>query len=294
VGDPAAPPDERPSLLTCELAAERLGSSLVGLPLIDHLVGLRFLEAAGEGELRVSLGAAPTPLGLVAPAEQSRTAQPAICLSGAIAGSLLRILPDGSADWLDLAGEKAPYVPNLGDLPVGRIAAGDARWTDLEDVDPNVVEMALAERKVLVCGALAGICDRALTLAVDYAKERQLFGAPIGSFQSLAHGLAAAKLQADGSQLLAREAAWARDNEPGRFIELSRMAYGYASAAGDYVTRTAVHVFGGYGLTREYPAQDYYRMARALTLFNGDRRFDVRNVGYAAIDRAAARQPVGA
>jgi hypothetical protein len=285
VADPSAAPEERPTLLTCELAAERMGYWLVGVPMIDHLVALRYLETIGEDEARKAAGEAAGLFGLMVPAEQSRDAQPSICLSGAVAGSILRILPDGSACLLDFEGKgAAPYVPNLGDLPVGRVAMDDSRWRALADAGPEMTALALAERKILISGAIAGLCERALALAVDYANERELFGAPIGSFQSLAHGLAAAKVQTDGTQLLSREAAWARDNDLDRFFDLSRMAYAYASAAGDYVTRTAVHIFGGYGLTKEYPAQGYYRMARALTLFVGDRRFDLQKIGLGLID----------
>ena len=56
VSEPGTPADERLSLLTCELAAERLGRTLVGLPMIDHLVGLRLLEEASvAGDLAADI-----------------------------------------------------------------------------------------------------------------------------------------------------------------------------------------------------------------------------------------------
>lgn len=287
VSDADTPEEDRATLLICELAAERFGSALVGLPLIDHVVAIRLLDAIGDdaAAFRRDVATSAAPVALLIPAEQSRDAQPPLSPTGAIARWIVRALPDGTIDCLDiLDGEKCGFVPNLSDLPVGRAAMNDPRWRALTEDRAEAVAMAVAERKVLVSGAIAGLCERALGLAVDYANERELFGAPIGSFQSLAHGLAAAKVRADGTQLLAREAAWARDNAPERFEMLSRMAYAHAAAAGDEVTRAAVHIFGGYGLTREYPAQAYYRMARALCLFTGDRRIDLQRIGRELVD----------
>ncbi|MDB5470553.1 MAG: uncharacterized protein JWR84_2113 [Caulobacter sp.] len=294
VTSPDTPADERLNLLTYGLAAERIGRTLVGLPMIDHIVALRFLEAIGPdgAEARAAVGRSGAPLALLIPATQSRDAQPPLSMSGAVAGSVLRILPNGAVDFLQ--GEPMAFVENLGDLPVGRAANDDPDWRTLAEVSPDLVETAVAERKVLIAAVIAGICDRSLELAVEYGNTRELFGVPIGSFQSLAHGLASGKVMTDGTQLLAREAAWAADDEPARFLHLSWMAYAYAAAAGEQVTRAAVHIFGGYGLTREYPAQAYYRMARALCLFVGDRRFDLQKIGRDVIDDTQSRSLVGA
>jgi hypothetical protein len=282
VGDPDAAPEDSPTLVTMALVAEKLGESLIGLPLIDHLLALRVLQAVG-GEaavrLRDSAASRDGVIALALPADQARSAQPALVPSGAIADWVLSLTPDGTIGLIQLDPDARPaYVPNLADLPVARIegrAAADTLASDRADLAAH----AALERKTLYAAALAGMCRKAITLGAEYAATRELFGAPIGAFQALAHSLSTAKLHADGAELLAREAAWTLDGKPDEFERRARMAYAFASAAGDIATRAAVHVFGGYGVTRDYPAQNYFRNARALSLIAGDRRLDLRVLG---------------
>lgn len=280
----AEPGEEAPALLTYALVAEKLGEALVGLPLIDHLVAVRLLDALG-GEQAQELRRRDGVLGLLIPAEQTRQSQPPLSLGGAIADQVLRLGNNGS---IELLSGPAPLIPNLGELPVGRI---DDEAATLGSGRADLVRTATLERKVLYSAALAGMSRKAIALAVDYANERELFGAPIGAFQALAHSLSTAKVHADGAELLAREAAWSRDAEPEHFERHARMTYAFAASAGDIATRTAVHVFGGYGVTREYPAQAYFRTARSLTLLAGDRRLDLRAVGQELLKTAAEAAP---
>lgn len=287
VWEGAAGDEDAPNFLSLELAAEQLGEALVGLPLIDHLVGLRTLEQLGASREWDAVVGSGLPVALLTPAIQASTAQPPLSLSGAVAGHVLRIIPEGAIDIrAQDPADRPNYVPNVGELPVGRMEQGDG-WTRLADGRPDIAGSAAAERKTLVSGALAGMARRAIALGVDYANQRELFGTPIGAFQSLAHGLSTAKVLADGAELLAREAAWARDSAPESFEIYARMAYAFGALAGDKATRTAVHVFGGYGVTRDYPAQAYFRTARALSLFIGDRRLDLQVIGRNLLQGAA-------
>ena len=282
IGESDATPEDSPTLVTMALVAEKLGESLVGLPLIDHLLALRVLQAVGgEAAMRLCDGAAARAgvIALALPADQARSAQPSLVPSGAIADWVLHVAPDGAIGLIQLDPDVRPaYVPNLGDLPVARIEGGAAAYT-LATGRADIAAHAALERKTLYASALAGMCRRAIALGAEYASTRELFGAPIGAFQALAHSLSTAKLHADGAELLAREAAWTLVGNPDEFERRARMAYAFASAAGDIATRAAVHVFGGYGVTRDYPAQNYFRAARALSLIAGDRRLDLRVIG---------------
>jgi alkylation response protein AidB-like acyl-CoA dehydrogenase len=134
---------------------------------------------------------------------------------------------------------------------------------------------------VLVAAALGGIADAALDLGVEYAKARQQFGVPIGSFQAVQHGLADLPALIDGARLLAHKAAWAGERtEPGRcdvddndvtdFSSLASMAFLFATDAAARATDRSLHVHGGYGFSAEYDIQLYYRRARGWPLVLDD------------------------
>ncbi len=131
---------------------------------------------------------------------------------------------------------------------------------------------AVDEWRVLTAGALVGLAGAALELGVEYAKQRQQFGVPIGSFQALAHRLADVATAVEGAQLLAREAAWAADEGEADATSLARMAFLFAARAAQDTSAAALHVHGGYGFTLEYDVQLYLRRAKAWPLALGDPR----------------------
>lgn len=280
--------DDGVTFVTSALVAERLGAVLAGLPLIDHIVAMRVLERAG-GEAatqRAQLASEHALVGILAAPEQIAGDPEPLSLSGAISAYLVALNDDGIVLHRNVPGES---LTNLGDLP---LAAGLTGERILAVSDPVIATEARAERKILVAAALAGMALKAVELAADYAKERTLFGAPIGGFQSLAHGMASGRVHADGMLLLAREAAWARDGDPDRFDRLAAMAYGFAAPAAGEATRFAMHVFGGYGVTLEYPVQAYFRIAKALALAIGDPALDLRRIGQFVAGQGAAPSPV--
>ena len=87
---------------------------------------------------------------------------------------------------------------------------------------------------------------------------------PIGSFQAVAHGLADAATAVDGGKLLAREAAWAAGEEPGRARELAALAFGFCARGGaPGRADRSLHYHGGYGFMLEHDIQLYFRRATA-------------------------------
>jgi alkylation response protein AidB-like acyl-CoA dehydrogenase len=112
-------------------------------------------------------------------------------------------------------------------------------------------QQAVDEWRVLMAGALVGLATTALDLGVEYAKQRHQFGVPIGSFQSIAHGIADVATMVDGAQLLGREAAWAADEGETDAAALARMAFLFATRSAQQATAVALHVHGGYGFTLE-------------------------------------------
>ena len=183
-------------------------------------------------------------------------------------------LDDGELVTVETDSARLGSVHNLGDGPVAdrslrhgarTVLANGARARELH-------EHAVDEWRALTAGALVGLAGAALELGVEYAKQRQQFGVPIGSFQALAHGLADAATAVDGARLLAREAAWAADEGEADATALARMAFLFAARSAQQSTAVALHVHGGYGFTLEYDIQLYHRRAKAWPLLLGDPR----------------------
>ena len=125
---------------------------------------------------------------------------------------------------------------------------------------------------ILVAAQAVGGAEHAQQLAVQYAKDRQQFGKPLGAFQALAHNLADRQTELDGARVLVHEAAWARST--GRDVaRLAPMAKLFACRTFRNVTATAQQIFGGNGFTVDYDIQLYFRRAKQLQLTWWDDRY---------------------
>jgi hypothetical protein len=118
-------------------------------------------------------------------------------------------------------------------------------------------------------GSLAlGIAQASYECARDYAKERKQFGRPIGSFQAIRFKVADMATQIDAARLLIQRAAYLKDRGE-RVTTEAAMAKLYASEVAVRSAEEAVQVLGGYGYTRDYPAERYYRDAKLTTIGEG-------------------------
>lgn len=126
-------------------------------------------------------------------------------------------------------------------------------------------DAAMHEGIVLLAAWAAGGAERALEITVQYSKDREQFGKPIGAFQALAHYMADASAVVDGAKTLVLEAAWAHG--AGKSIErLAPMAKLFACKAFRDTTAMAEQVHGGIGFTLDYDIQLYYRRAKQLQM----------------------------
>jgi alkylation response protein AidB-like acyl-CoA dehydrogenase len=118
-------------------------------------------------------------------------------------------------------------------------------------------------------GALAlGIAKGAYEASVQYAKERHQFGQPIANFQGIAFKLADMATKIQAAELLIREAGELK-NKKQRMTKISAMAKYYASEIAVQIATDAVQIFGGYGYTKDYPVEKYYRDAKLCTIGEG-------------------------
>jgi alkylation response protein AidB-like acyl-CoA dehydrogenase len=120
--------------------------------------------------------------------------------------------------------------------------------------------------RVALAAAAVGVARASFELARDYAKERQTFGAPIATRQSIAFKLADMAIEIDGARLLAWEAAWRLDQGLDATREAA-LARHQAQRVALEVTDGAVQVFGGHGYTREYLPEMHLRNARGFATF---------------------------
>ena len=113
-----------------------------------------------------------------------------------------------------------------------------------------------------------GIAKGAYSAALQYAKERHQFGRPIAHFQAIAFKLADMATQIDAAELLIRRAAYLKDLGH-RMTKEGAMAKMYASEISVRVAEDAVQIFGGYGYTKDFPVEKYYRDAKLTTIGEG-------------------------
>jgi hypothetical protein len=158
---------------------------------------------------------------------------------------------DGAPESVDLTGSLAGVVESPAEL--GELSAEDAdRWRAL----------ALA----VTCAELVGAARGAQTLAVEYAKMREQYGATIGSYQAVGHLLAESLALIEGSISVLRHAAWAVDELPAaEAIEAARVAKIYCARAALTVCETSIQVHGGIGNTWECLAHIYLRRVLSAT-----------------------------
>jgi alkylation response protein AidB-like acyl-CoA dehydrogenase len=115
-----------------------------------------------------------------------------------------------------------------------------------------------------------GAADRAVQLGVAYAKERQAFGRPIGSYQAVKHMLVDAWVGVDQLRSLVWWAAWAADAAPEELPLASSAAKAYAASTLERAAETLIQVHGGIGFTWEHDAHLYWRRAKVDRLLLGD------------------------
>ncbi len=113
-----------------------------------------------------------------------------------------------------------------------------------------------------------GIAKGAYKAALQYSKEREQFGRPISQFQAIAFKLADMATEIDAAELLIRRAAYLKDKGL-RLTKEGAMAKMYASEISVRVAEDAVQIFGGYGYTKDFPVEKYYRDAKLTTIGEG-------------------------
>src|SRR5213082_147334 len=122
--------------------------------------------------------------------------------------------------------------------------------------------------RISIAALAVGIAQGAYESALRYSGERQQFGKPIREFQAIQFKLADMATQIDAARLMMYRAAWMKDKGKCTTKE-SSMAKLYASEVSVRVCEEAVQIHGGYGYTKDYPAEKYWRDSKLCTIGEG-------------------------
>ena len=122
--------------------------------------------------------------------------------------------------------------------------------------------------RISIAALALGIAQGAYESALKYSLERKQFNQPIFDFQGIQFKLADMATQIDAARLLTLRAAWLKDNKRPTTKE-SAMAKLYASEIAVKVAEEAIQIHGGYGYTKDYPAEKYWRDSKLCTIGEG-------------------------
>ena len=122
--------------------------------------------------------------------------------------------------------------------------------------------------RIGIAAQAVGIAQAAYDVARKYAQEREAFGHPIAEFQAIQHKLANMSMEIDAARLLVHRAAWLKDQGKPH-TEAGAKAKLFASEMARRQTAEAIQVLGGYGYTKEFPVERYYRDAKITEIYEG-------------------------
>jgi short/branched chain acyl-CoA dehydrogenase len=126
----------------------------------------------------------------------------------------------------------------------------------------------LNEGRIGIGAQMVGLAQGAFELAVQYSQQREQFGQPIARFQAVEFLLAEMATEIEAARLLTYNAARLRDvGLP--FVKEAAMAKLFASRAAEHVASKAIEVHGGYGFSREYPVEKYFRDQKIGQIYEG-------------------------
>jgi acyl-CoA dehydrogenase len=221
-------------------------------------------ERAGDG-WRITGSKAVVPYGSVAGA----FLVPAATDDGV---TLFVLLPDDAGVALEV--QRLVDGDTAAALHLSSVAVGEDRVVPGADV----VHWLVARTTVALAAYQTGVLERALELTADYAREREQFGRPIGSFQAVAQRLADAYIDVDAVRLTVWEAAWRIANAlpGGTYIATAKF---WAADAGHRVAHTAVHVHGGTGIDMDASTHRYFTAAKRTEFALGGATAQLRKLG---------------
>ncbi len=131
-----------------------------------------------------------------------------------------------------------------------------------------------------------GVLERALELTSEYAREREQFDRPIGSFQAVSSRLADGYIDVKGLRLTLTQAAWRLSEDLPADVDVNTAAF-WAAEAGHRVAHTTVHVHGGVGIDLDHPVHRYFLAAKQTEFAVGSATGQLLRIGRELADTPA-------
>ena len=247
------------------ILCEELGYACAPTPFLSNAAAGLLILAAGTGEQRE--GWLPGIASGEARGAAAFTADEAAIVPDA-EGAVVIVLPEGDGAALVQASDAKVEPLELIDSTRSYARAS----TESEGTLPGDLDVGLDRVVVAVAAELTGLAQRAMEMAVDYAKEREQFGRPIGSYQAVSHRCAQMLLDTEEARSLTYYAAWAADAEPESLPLAASMAKARASDAAWRVTASALQVLGGIGFTWEHDLHFLLKRAKVTGELMGTTR----------------------
>ncbi len=153
------------------------------------------------------------------------------------------------------------------DIAIDTVVGAD-RLIGVHDHGFRIAMATLDGGRIGIAAQAVGIAQAGYDVALRYAQEREAFGQPIARFQAIQHKLANMSMEIDAARLLVYRAAWLKDRGLPH-TEAGAKAKLFASETARRQTAEAIQVLGGYGYTKEFPVERYYRDAKITEIYEG-------------------------
>lgn len=140
----------------------------------------------------------------------------------------------------------------------------------------------LNEGRIGIGAQMIGVAQGALNAAINYLQERKQFGKPLSDFQAIQFQVAQAATEVEAARLMVYNAARLKD--AGKDIAREgAMAKLFSSQVCERVTSLCVELFGGYGYTKDYPVEKFYRDAKIGTIYEGTSNMQLQTIAKAVL-----------
>jgi alkylation response protein AidB-like acyl-CoA dehydrogenase len=135
----------------------------------------------------------------------------------------------------------------------------------------------LNEGRIGIGAQMVGVAQGSWECGAAYAKERKAFGKPIADFQGIQFQLAETATQIEAARLMVYNAARLKDAGQG-FVKEAAMAKYFSSQVAEHVTSLIIEIYGGYGYTKDYPAEKYFRDSKIGKIYEGTSNMQLQTI----------------
>ena len=177
------------------------------------------------------------------------------------------------------------------DLVLDGVHVGRDRLLHEEGRGFRVAMATLDGGRIGIAAQALGIAQAAFDVARTYASDRQQFGRRIGDFQAIQWKLADMATEIDAARLLTYRAAWLKQEGRPHAAEGAKAKL-FASEMARRQTAEAIQILGGYGYTREFPVERYYRDAKITEIYEGTSEIQRLVIARSILGRQVREEPV--